>query len=68
MSKACIDRLDSLTFQHKRHQRVTKYKKIYFGFTYPSSKVISAPLKAKHFIGQLLQLMTASNVGERTQA
>ena len=31
-------------------------------------KFISAPLKAKHFIGQLRQLMTASNVGARTQA
>ena len=31
-------------------------------------KFISAPLKAKHFIGQLWQLMTASNVGARTQA
>ena len=31
-------------------------------------KFISAPRKAKHFIGQLWQLMTASNVGERTQA
>ena len=29
---------------------------------------ISAPRKAKHFIGQLWQLMTASNVGSRTQA
>ena len=31
-------------------------------------KFISAPLKAKHFISQLWQLMTASNVGARTQA
>ena len=31
-------------------------------------KFISAPLKAKHFIGQLWQLMTASNVCARTQA
>ena len=31
-------------------------------------KFISAPLKAKHFVGQLWQLMTASNVGARTQA
>ena len=31
-------------------------------------KFISAPRKAKHFIGQLWQLMTASNVGSRTQA
>ena len=30
-------------------------------------KFISAPLKAKHFIGQLWQLMTASNVSARTQ-
>ena len=40
------------------------YKKIYFGFTHTRPlKFISAPLKAKHFIGQLWQLMTASNVG-----
>ena len=62
MSKACIDRSDSLIFQHKRRPRVTKYKKIF------PLKFISAPLKAKHFIGQLWQLMTASNVGARTQA
>ena len=31
-------------------------------------KFISAPRKAKHFIGQLWQLMTASNVGAWTQA
>ena len=31
-------------------------------------KSISAPLKAKHFIDQLWQLMTASDVGARTQA
>ena len=30
-------------------------------------KFISAPRKAKHFIGQLWQLMTASNVGARIQ-
>ena len=30
-------------------------------------KFISAPLKAKHFIGQLWSLMTASNVDARTQ-
>ena len=39
MSKACIDRSDSLTFQHKRRPCVTKYKKIYFRFTYASSEV-----------------------------
>ena len=39
MSKACIDRSDSLIFQHKRRPCVTKYKKIYFGFTYASSEV-----------------------------
>ena len=39
MSKACIDRSDSLIFQHKRRPRVTKYKKIYFKFTYVSSEV-----------------------------
>ena len=39
MSKACIDRSDSLIFQHKRRPCVTKYKKIYFWFTYASSEV-----------------------------
>ena len=39
MSKACIDRSDSLIFEHKRRPRVTKYKKIYLGFTYASSEV-----------------------------
>ena len=39
MYKARIDRLDSLIFQHKRRPWVTKYKKIYFGFTYASSEV-----------------------------
>ena len=39
MSKACIDRSDSLIFQHKRRPCVTKYKKIYFRFTYASSEV-----------------------------
>ena len=54
MSKACIDGSDSLTFQHKRRPRVPKYQKIYFGFTHARPlKFISAPLKAKHFIGQL---------------
>ena len=33
-----------------------------------SLKFISAPRKAKHFIGQLWQLMTVSNVGAWTQA
>ena len=39
MSKACIDRSDSLIFQHKRRPCVTKNKKIYFRFTYASSEV-----------------------------
>ena len=39
ISKACIDHSDSLIFQHKRRPRVTKYKKIYTGFTYASSEV-----------------------------
>ena len=39
MSKACIDRSDSLIFQNKRRPRVTKYKSIYFKFTYVSSEV-----------------------------
>ena len=71
MSKACIDRSDSLIFQHKRRPRVTKNtntKKFILGSHTRPLKFISAPLKAKHFIGQLWQLMTASNVGARTQA
>ena len=43
-------------------------KKYYFGFTHAPLKFISAPQKDKHFIGQLWQLMTASNVGAWTQA
>ena len=69
MSKACIDRSDSLIFQHKRRPGVTKYKKNIF---WVHIRVLwsSFPFqcKAKHFIGQLWQLMTASNVGARTQA
>ena len=42
-------------------------KKNYFGFIH-APLFISAPRKDKHFIGQLRQLMTASNVGARTQA
>ena len=42
-------------------------KKILFSHTRPL-KFISAPRKAKHFIGQFWQLMTASNVGTRTWA
>ena len=71
MSKACIDRSDSLIFQHKRRPRVTKNtntRKYIWGSHTRPLKFISAPLKAKHFIGQLWQLMTASNVGARTQA
>ena len=47
----------------------SKYKQkiILVSYTRPL-KFISAPRKAKHFIGQLWQLMTASNVGARTQA
>ena len=43
-------------------------KKNYFGFTHAPLKFISAPRKDKHFIGQLWQLMTASNVVAWTQA
>ena len=43
-------------------------KNIHFGFTHAPSKFISAPRKDKHFIGQLQQLLTASNVGAWTQA
>ena len=51
MSKACIDRSDSLIFQHKRRPRVTKYKRKYIlGSHTRPLKFISAPLKAKHFI------------------
>ena len=39
MSKACIDRSDSLIFQHKRRPCVTKYKKINLGISYASSEV-----------------------------
>ena len=53
MSKACIDRLDSLIFQHERRPCVTKYKKYILGSHTRPLKSISAPLKAKHFIGQL---------------
>ena len=67
MSKARIDRSDSLIFQHKRRPWVTKYKKYILGSHTRPLKFISAPLKAKHFIGQLWQLMTASNVGARTK-
>ena len=43
-------------------------KKDYFGFTHAPLKFISATRKDKHFIGQLWQLMTASNAGAWTQA
>ena len=43
-------------------------KKNYFVFTHEPLKLISAPRKDKHFIGQLWQLMTASNVGAWIQA
>ena len=43
-------------------------KKDYFGFTHAPLKFISATRKDKHFIGQLWQLMTASNVGAWTHA
>ena len=47
----------------------SKYKqKIIFVSNTRPLKFISAPREAKHFIGQLWQLMTASNVGARTQA
>ena len=71
ISKACIDRSDSLISQHKRRPRVTKNtntNKYIFGSHRRPLKFISAPLKLKHFIGQLWQLMTASNVGAQTQA
>ena len=42
--------------------------KKYFGFTHAPLNFISATRKDKHFIGQLWQLMTASNVGAWTQA
>ena len=46
----------------------SKIQKKYFGFTHAHLKFISAPRKDKHFIGQLWQLMTASNVGAWTHA
>ena len=49
-------------------QRSEIQKIIYFGFTHAPLKFISAPRKDKHFIGQLWQLMTASNVDAWTQA
>ena len=56
MSKACIDRSDS------RRPRV-------IGFTYASSEVHYRSTESQtFFIGQLWQLMTASNVVARTQA
>ena len=68
MSKARIDRLDSLIFQHNAVHGLQNTKKYIWGSHRRPLKFISAPLKAKHFIGQLWQLMTASNVGARTQA
>ena len=47
MSKARIDRSDSLIFQHKRRPWVTKYKKYILGSHTRPLKFISAPLKAK---------------------
>ena len=49
-------------------QRSEIQKIIYFGFTHAPLKFISAPRKDKHFIGQLWQLITASNVDGWTQA
>ena len=46
----------------------SKIQKNYFGFTHAPLKFISSPRKDKHFIGQLWQPLTASNVGAWTQA
>ena len=46
MFKACIDRSDSSIFQYKRRH-------VLLGSHTRPLKFISAPLKAKHFIGQL---------------
>ena len=54
MSKACIDRSDSLTFQHKRRPCVTKYKKIYFGFTYASSEVYFPSTESQTFYWSIM--------------
>ena len=54
MSKACIDRSDSLIFQHKRRPWVTKYKKIYFGFTYASSEVHFRSTKSQTFYWSIM--------------
>ena len=54
MSKACIDRSDSLIFQHKRGPRVTKYKKIFFGFTYASSQVHLRYTKSQTFYWSIM--------------
>ena len=53
MSKACIDCSDSLIFQHKHRPCITKYKKYILGSHTHPLQSISAPLKAKHYIGQL---------------
>ena len=49
--KACIDRSGLLRFHAVYAFQNTKQK--YFDFTHASFKFISAPRKAKHFIGQL---------------
>ena len=61
MYKACIDRSDSLRFPKSK-------KKIILVSQMRPLKFISAPRKAKHFIGQLWQLMTASNIGALSEA
>ena len=54
MSKACIDRSDSLIFQHKRRPWVTKYKKIYFGFTYASCEVHFRSTESQTFFWSIM--------------
>ena len=65
MSKACIDRSDSLIFQHKRRPCVTKYKKIYFWFTYASSEVHFRSTESQTFYWSI---MAADDSIKRTQA
>ena len=65
MSKACIDRSDSLIFQHKRRTCVTKYKKIYFGFTHASSEVHFRSNESQTFYWSI---MAADDSIKRTQA
>ena len=59
-----------LRFHHQRHPHILikiRKKTILVSHMRPL-KFISAPQKARHFVGQLWHLMTALNVGAWTQA